>query len=245
MPSEFTYMTEERIQSITFSESDVIKIIRALDVNKADGHDNILVRMINLCTDSVAHPLTLIFQNSIAAGTLATKWKRANIFPMNKNNDKQIVSNYQPVSILPICSKIFEKLIFNELFKLFEDKSLLFKHQSDFRPGDSCIYQLLAITQYIYSSFDCNPTLETRGVFLDISKAFDRVSHDGLLSKLKQNGVSGNIFQFIKSFLSDKFQRVLLNRQTSDWETIHAGVRQGLILGPLFFLIYINDLTDN
>ena len=196
LPSEFTYMTEERIQSITFSESDVIKIIRTLDVNKAHGHDNISVRMIKLCINSVAHPLTLIFQNSMTASTFPTQWKRANIVPIPRKNDKQIVSNYRPVSLPPICSKVFEKLIFNELFKFFEDNNLLSKHQSD----DSCIYQLLAITHDIFSRFDCNPTLETCSVFLDIFKAFDRVWQDGLLFKLKQNGVSGNLFQLIKSF---------------------------------------------
>ena len=189
-------MTDERIQSITFSESDVIKIIRILDVNKEYGHDNISVRMIKLCINSVAHPLTLIFQNSMTASTFPTQWKRANIVPIPRKNDKQIVSNYRPVSLPPISSKAFEKLIFNELFKFFEDNNLLSKHQSD----DSCIYQLLAITHDIFSRFDCNPTLETRSVFLDIFKAFDRVWQDGLLFKLKQNGVSGNLFQLIKSF---------------------------------------------
>ena len=132
---------------------------------------------------------------------------------------------------------MFEKLIFSYFFKFFEDKNLLSKHQSGFRPGDSCIYQLLAFTRDIFSGFDCNPTLETRGVFLDISKGFDRVWHDGLLFKLKENDVSVNLFQSIKSFLSGRFQRVLLNGQTSDWESIQAGVPQGSTLGPLFFLI--------
>ena len=112
---EFTYMTEECIH-----------------VNKAHGHNNISVSMTKLCTNSVAHPLTLIFQNSLVAGTFATHWKRANIVPIQNKNDKQIVSNYRPVSLGPICSEIFEKLIFNELFKFFEDKNLLSKHQSGY-----------------------------------------------------------------------------------------------------------------
>ena len=103
---------------------------------------------------------------------------------------------------------MFEKLIFNELFKFFEDKNQLSKHQLGFHPSDSCIYQLLAITYDIFSSFDCNPALMTRGVFLDIFKVFHRVWHDGLLFKMKQNCVSGNLFQLIKSFLNGRFQKV-------------------------------------
>ena len=137
---------EEHIHSTTFRESDVIKIIRALHVNKALGHDNISVRMIKLCTNPVAHPLTLIYQSSRAAGTFVTQWKGANIIPTHKENDKEIVLNSRPVSLLPICHKNFEKLVFNEV----EDKNLLSKHQSGFFPGDSCIYQLLAISRDIF-----------------------------------------------------------------------------------------------
>ena len=124
-----------------------------MDVNKARGHDNISVRMIKLCTNSVAHPLTLIFRNSMAAGTFATQWKRANIVPLHEKNDKQIISNYRLVSLLPIWIKIFEKLIFNERFKFFENKNLSSKHQSGFRTGHSCICQLIPITHEIFSSF--------------------------------------------------------------------------------------------
>ena len=131
---------------------------------------------------------------------------------------------------------MFEKQIFNELFNFLEDKNLISIHQSGFRPGDSCIYQLFPITHGIFSSFECNPTLETLFVFLDIFRGFDRVWHDGFLFKFKQNGVSGNAFQLIKRFLNGKFQSVLLNGQASDWETIQAGVPEGSILEPLFFL---------
>ena len=109
-----------------------------------------------------------------------------------------------------MCSKIFKKLIFNELFAFFEKRNLLSKHQSGFRPGNSCIYQMLAITHDIFLSFDSSPSLEIRGVFLDISKTFDRLWHDGLLFKLKQNGVSGNLLGLIKLFLSDRVQRAAL-----------------------------------
>ena len=197
-----------------------------------------------ICADSIAHPITLIFQNSRTAGIFANDWKKANIVPIHKKNDKQIVSNCRPVSLLTICGKIFENLIFNN-FAFFEKRNLLSKHQSGFRPGDSCIYQLLAITHDIFLSFDSSPSLETRGVFLDISKAFDRVWHDGLLFKLKQNGVSGNLLGLIKRFLIDRVQRVTLNGKTSDWECMRAGVPQGSILGPLFFLIYVNDLATD
>ena len=124
LPSEFTYMTEERIQSITFRQSDVIEIIRTLNINKADDNDNISVRMIQLCTNSVAHSLILIFQASIATGTFPIKWKRGNIASIHKKNDKKIVSNYRPLPFLSICSKMFEKLIFNKLFKNFSSIGL-------------------------------------------------------------------------------------------------------------------------
>ena len=134
-----------------------------------------------------------------------------------------------------MCSKIFKKLIFNELFAFFEKRNLLSKHQSGFRPGNSFIYQMLAITHDIFLSFDSSPSLETRGVFLDISKTFDRLWHDGLLFKLKQNGASGNLLGLIKIFLGDRVQRATLNGKASDWKWIRAGVPQASILGPLFF----------
>ena len=124
----------------------------------------------------------------------------------------------------------------------FLENDLISKHQSGFRPGDSTINQLLPITDEIYHSFEGN--FETRAAFLDISKAFDKDWHEGLLFKLKRNGITGNLHLFISDYLNDRKQRVVLNGIESSWLPIESGVPQGSVLDPLLFL-YINDLTEN
>ena len=137
--------------------------------------------------------------------------------PVHKKRDKQIVDNYRPVSLLPNLGKIFERIIFNSIFEYLEDNNLLCPNQSVFRPSDSCEYQLLSILHEIYKSFDCNPPKDVRGIFLDLSKAFDSVWHDGLIYKIKCIGITGNFLKLIESFFSNRFKWVVLNGKLPSW----------------------------
>ena len=246
LPDErFGPLSHPSLSSFTIDVDLLLNLIRSLDINKSHGFDQISVRMLKICDSSIIKPLSIIFNNALNCGVFPASWKKANIIPIHKKGDKMDIKNYRPISLLPICGKLFERVIYNNLYKYYEFNKILNDNQSGFRSGDSCINQLINITHDVFQSFDSNPSLEVRGVFLDISKAFDRVWHKGLLFKLKSNGIEGNLYNLIESFLCDRFQRVVLNGQNSKWEKISAGVPQGSILGPLLFLIYINDISEN
>ena len=243
MPCEIIKKTNNSLYSVRFSTEDILQIINNLDSNKAHGHDEISIRMLKICGSSVCRPLQIIYKSCLDRGKFPQEWKKANVVPVHKKNDKQLVKNYRPISLLPIYGKIFERILYNSLFNFLNQNYLISPAQSGFKPGDSCINQLLSIAHEIYHSMD--EGYEIRGVFLDISKAFDKVWHEGLVFKLKQNGISGNLLNILEDFLRNRKQRVALNGQTSNWKNIHAGVPQTSILGPPLFLIDINDLAEN
>ena len=183
--------------------------------------------MLKLCAAEVATPLLMIFRKCIQSGEFPASWKYANVQPVHKKENHQIISNYRPISLLPICGKILEIIVFDQVYKFMIDNNLLSKHQSGFRLGDSTIYQLLSITSSIYENFE--KFNETCAIFLDISKAFDKVWNNRLIFKLRCNDISGSLLDFFHNCLSNRRQRMVLNGQESNWMNTEAGVHKILL----------------
>ena len=217
-------LTNTRIDHVTIKKDEIISLIRKINPNKATGSDGISGQMLLLCDESVILPLQIIFTNILSTSIYPDMWKLANVTPIFKKGDKQLIKNYRPISLLPICGKILEKIIFKNLYSYLHTNNLITKNQSGFRPGDSTTNQLLYLLDEIHQSFDSTKSLEVRTVFLDISKAFDKVWHDGLIFKLEQNGISGNLLKLLQNYLRNRKQRVVQNGSHSDYSSIESGV---------------------
>ena len=226
------------LQGVPVDREKVLRLMRSLDTGKAHGCDDISIAMIKICDDSIVDPLCLIFEKCLETGIYPSAWKKANIIPVHKKQSRQSKKNYRPISLLPIFGKLFEKIIFDAIYRHLCENGLLTPDQSGFRPGDSTINQLLCITHKIYSAFEETPSRETRAVFLDLSKAFDRVWHEGLLYKLECNGISGDLLNLIRNFLTNRKQPVVLNGRNSEWQRYLPGYRRALSWVPNFPFLY-------
>ena len=224
-------------------EEDVVNVIDKLPSKTSSGVDGISTNLLKDIKYIISKPLTLIINQCLETGIFPSKLKVAKVIPILKRGDETIFDNYRPISILPAISKVFERIIFNQIHNYFHVNDLYFCSQYGFRKEHSTELAVLELVDRITQHLDKGTT--PINVYLDLSKAFDTLDHNILLHKLKYYGIEGTALRLFESYLNERQQYVDLDGTNSNYNRILTGVPQGSILGPLLFIIYINDIAQS
>ena len=227
--------------------NNIVLALTNLKVNKATGLDKIPAKVLRISADIIAPSLTYIFNLSLYTGIYIDElieWKRMRVIPIYKSEDRRKCENYRPISILPIVSKVFEREVFRQLYAYLSNNSLLSKFQSGFQPKHSTLFALIQMCDDLLKNMD-NGEINCV-VFLDVRKAFDSIHHEILIDKMRNLfGIIGIQLKWFESYLNNRVQQCMINGKLSSQKTITCGVPQGSILGPLLFLLYVNDMPES
>ena len=242
------YLTNPIMESMflePIEESHILEVVKKLRPKTSFGHDEISSKIIKETINNIIQPITHIVNRSFVMGIVPNQLKIAKVIPVYKASNQDELKNYRPISLLPAFSKIFEKIMFQKMMSYLNSKDILYKHQYGFRAKHSTVHPIVHLLNNCAEANNKQPKEMTLSVFCDLSKAFDVISHDILIKKLEHYGLRGIVQQWLNNYLSNRTQYVEFENEKYSIRNIECGVPQGSILGPLLYLIYVNDISNS